>query len=90
MHRRAPLDIVVAEQRLSCCPAATTAPGRRNPLYATVDPPASGRCPIARGPSASRRRSSDQAPPHFVSRSGSSDNFSISAVGTAIEDGKPD
>ena len=33
-----------------------TAPQRRNPLYATVDPPASGRYPVARGPSALRRR----------------------------------
>src|SRR5438067_10289909 len=31
------------------------APARRNPLYATVDPPASGRYPVARGPSAGRR-----------------------------------
>ena len=31
------------------------APARRNPLYATADPPASGRYPVARGPSAGRR-----------------------------------
>src|SRR5438874_10824273 len=28
----------------------------RNPLYPAADPPASGRCPTARGPSARRRR----------------------------------
>ena len=33
-----------------------TATQRRNPLSATVDPPASGRYPVARGPSALRRR----------------------------------
>ena len=36
--------------------APETARRRRNPLYATVDPPASGRYPVARGPSALRRR----------------------------------
>ena len=32
------------------------ATGHRNPLYATVDPPASGRYPVARGPSVARRK----------------------------------
>ncbi len=36
--------------------APETARRRRNPLYATVDPPASGRYPVARGPSAPPRR----------------------------------
>jgi DNA-3-methyladenine glycosylase I len=34
---------------------AEPATRRRNPLYATADPPASGRYPVARGPSAPRR-----------------------------------
>ena len=33
----------------------TKTSGHRNPLYATVDPPASGRYPVARGPSVAAR-----------------------------------
>ena len=98
MHWRTPLDIVIRQEGLARGPSAPFATGhrggssptrRRNPLYAAADPPASGRCPTARGPSAPRRLGF-YVPPHFRSRSGSSESFSISAVGTAIEDGKPD
>ena len=65
MHWRTPLDIVIRQERLARGPSAPFATGhrggssptrRRNPLYAAADPPASGRCPTARGPSVRPRR----------------------------------